>query len=177
MRGKMLLVTVGAGMFLAACSDKAPQNTSVPTPGPGGATSATGGPGPTNTPGGGGPVTGGVDRKAVCAGYQKAETEAEAKMTVVLPKAAEAIADPSKAPAVVAELKATLASFETALRAEAGRSGDAELKRAIEADVAVLTKAQQDLTAAGDDVTKAFAAINTEQFTAAGEKVRELCSR
>jgi hypothetical protein len=43
--------------------------------------------------------------------------------------------------------------------------------------VAVLVKAQQDLAAAGNDVTLAFAAINTDQFTAAGEKVRALCAK
>lgn len=171
MRDKMLLVIVGAVMLLAACSQKAPQNSSVPTSGPGGVT-------PTAAAGRTGePVGGGADRTAICAGYQKAEADTEAKMTVILPKAAEAMADASKAPAVVSELKTTLTSFETALRAEAGRSADPELKAAIEADVAVLVKALQDLAAAGNDMTSAFAAITSDQFTAAGEKVRELCAR
>jgi hypothetical protein len=77
----------------------------------------------------------------------------------------------------VAELKTVLSGFETALKAEAARSGDAELKSAIDGDVAVLVKAQQDLTAAGNDVTAAFAAINTDAFTAAGEKAKALCAK
>jgi hypothetical protein len=172
----MLLVTAGVGLVLAACSDKAPDNTSVPTSGPGqsGATSTLS-PGATGGPGG--PVTGAVDRKTVCEAYQKAEADAEAKLTVVLPKAAEAIGDPVKGAAVVAELKTVLSSFETALKVEAARVGDAELKGAIDGDVAVLAKAQQDLTAAGNDVTAAFAAINTDSFTAAGEKAKALCAK
>jgi hypothetical protein len=174
MRGKMLVVTAGAGLLLAACSDKAPDKASVPVPGPSQSNGST----TTQSPGpSGGPVTGGVDRKTVCGAYQKAEADAEAKMTVVLPKAAEAIGDPVKGAAVVAELKSVLSSFEIALKAEAARAGDAELKSAIDGDVAVLVKTQQDLAAAGNDVTAAFAAINTEAFTAAGEKVKALCSK
>jgi len=177
MRGRILVVTAGVGLFLAACSDKAPDNTSVPTSGPGqSGTAAPGSPGASGAPGGG-PVTGSVDRKTVCEAYQKAEADAEAKMTVVLPKAAEAIGDPVKGAQVVAELKTVLSSFEVALKAESARVGDAELKGAIDSDVAVLVKAQQDLTAAGNDVTAAFAAINTDSFTAAGEKVKTVCAK
>ncbi len=176
MRGRMLVVIVGAGLLMAACSSKSP-NSSVLTPGPGkSATAAPASPGATGTSSGI-PVTGGVDRKTICTAYQKAEAEAETRLTAVLPKAAEAIGDPAKGAPVVAELKAVLAGFETALKTEAARSGDAELKSAIEADVAVLVKTQQDLTAAGNDVTKAFEAINTDQFTAAGEKVKALCAK
>jgi hypothetical protein len=96
---------------------------------------------------------------------------------VVVPKAAEAIANPSKAAPVLTELKTILATFEAALKAEAGRPDDAQLRAAIHADVAVLAKVQQDLAAAGNDVSAAFAAINTEQFTAAGEKVKALCAK
>ena len=177
MRGRIFGLIMGAALFLAACSNNGVDKGSVPTTGAGasGIASTSASPGSSSVPGGG-PVTGGVDKKTVCAAYQKAEGEAEAKLTVVVPKAAEAIANPSQAPAVLAELKAILATFEAALRTEAARSADAQLKAAIEADVAALVKAQQDLQAAGNDVGKAFAAINTDQFTAAGEKVKALCS-
>ncbi|WP_203915071.1 hypothetical protein [Rhizocola hellebori] len=165
-----------AGLLLAACSAKAPDQVSVPTPGPAGSVGASASPGATGSPAPG-PVTGGVDRQTICASYRKAEADAEAKLTVVIPKAAEAIGDPAKAGPVLAELKAALAGFEAALKAEAARAGDAELKGAIDADVAALVKAQQDLAAAGNDVTLAFAAINTDQFTAAGEKVKALCAK
>jgi hypothetical protein len=166
----MLVVSMGAGLFMTSCSDN-PPGTSVPTPGPGQGSGSRASPGAN-----GGPVTGGVDRKTICAAYTKAEGDAEAKLMVVLPKAAEAVGDPAKAAPVVAELKTVLSGFETALKTEAARA-DAELKGAIDADVAVLVKAQQDLAAAGNDVTLAFAAINTDQFTAAGEKVRALCAK
>lgn len=158
----------------AACSDKSPDKPgSTPT---GAGPSASSSAGTTASPGSG-PVVGGVDKKTVCAGYEKAVGEAQAKLQVILPQLAEAMGSPSKAGPVVTELKTVITTFETAIAAEAARSQDAELRAAIEADLAAWRQAGKDAQAAGADAEKALAALQTPEFTKAGEKVRSLCEK
>jgi hypothetical protein len=123
------------------------------------------------------PVPGGTDRTSVCAGYDKAQGEAEAKLVVVLPKVGEALGDPTKAGPALTELKAVVASFDASLSAQANLAQDADLKAAIQADVSVLHQAGGDLAAAGNDVEKALAALQTDAFKAVGEKVKAICGK
>ena len=123
------------------------------------------------------PVPGGADRTSVCAAYDKAQGEAEAKLIVVVPKLAEALGDPSKAGPALTELKAVMASFDASLSAQANLAQDADLKAAIQADVNVLRKAGGDIVAAGNDVEKALAALQTDEFKAVGEKVKAICAK
>jgi hypothetical protein len=120
-------------------------------------------------------VPGGADLKTVCAGYSKVEGEAGAKFLTVVQKLPEAIAEPLKAGPAVTELKTALKDYQTGLKAEAARSADGQLRAAIEADVATIGKTVTNIEAAGDDVTRALAALNTPEFQKLGERVKALC--
>jgi hypothetical protein len=156
-----------AALSLAACEENEPQKLN-PGIGQSSRPSASAQPSP---------VPGGTDRTSVCAAYDKAQGEAEAKLIVVLPKVGEAMGDPSKAGPALTELKAVVASFDASLSAQADLARDADLKAAIQADVSALRKASGDLTAAGNDVDKALAALQTDAFKAVGEKVKALCGK
>jgi len=122
-------------------------------------------------------VPDGADRKTVCAAYAKVEGEAGAKFLTMVQKLPEAIAEPLKAGPAVAELKAALKEYQAGLSAEAARSADGQLRAAIQADAATIGKAVANIELAGDDVTKALAALNTPEFQRLGEGVKALCEK
>jgi hypothetical protein len=113
----------------------------------------------------------------VCAGYAKAQDEAEAKLVLVFPQLAEAMSDPTKAGPALSELNAAMASFDAALSAQATLANDTDLKAAIEGDLSALRHADTAIKAAGADVEKALAALQTDEFKALGEKVRTICEK
>jgi hypothetical protein len=159
-----------AALALSACSENDKPKTLNPPAGSSAGAPATPSPQPS-------PVPGGTDRASVCAGYEKAQGEAEAKLIVVLPKVGEALADPSKAGPALAELKAVLATLDASFNTQATLAQDAQLKAAIEADLAVLRKAGSEIQAAGTDVARALAALQTDEFKALGEKVKAICGK
>lgn len=163
---RLSILLAAALLALGACSENETPN-KLPT---GAATSGASSPA-------GSPVPGGKDRVSVCASYDKAQGEAEAKLVVVLPKLAEAMGDPSKAGPAITELKAVMASFDASLSDQVNLAQDAELKAAIQADVNSLRKASTAIAAGGNDVEKALAALQTDEFKAVGEKVRALCGK
>lgn len=122
-------------------------------------------------------MPGGADLKTVCTGYLAAEGAAGAKFLAIVQKLPDAMTDPSKAGPALAELKAALNEYRTELAAQAAKSADAELKAAIDTDVASLAKAIAVVEAAGNDVPKALGAMNAPEFEALGEKVRTLCDK
>lgn len=159
-----------AALALGACSESDKPKTLSPAPGSSAGASASASPQAS-------PVPGGADRASVCAGYQKAQGEAEAKLIVLLPKVGEAMGDPAKAGPALADLRAALTALEASLNIQANLSQDAELKAAIQGDVTVLRKAVNDVQAAGTEVDKALAALQTDEFKALGEKVRTVCGK
>jgi hypothetical protein len=169
MRSSIFAATVlaVAALAIGACSENDKPKT-LPTTGASGPANSS--PQPSASPGG-------TDRRSICAGYDKAQGETEAKLIVVLPKVAEGLNDPAKAGPAMTELKAVMASFDASLSAEAARSQDAELKAAIEADLGVLRKAGTEIQAAGTDVPRALAALQTDEFQAVGEKVKAICQK
>jgi hypothetical protein len=182
MRRRLAALALSAATLVAlsACADKAKD----PKPSTGTSKNATATPSPASTatpaavppsvvPG----VPGGADLKTVCAGYRKVEGEAGAKFLTLVQKLPEAIADPAKAGPAITELKAALKAYQAGLAAEAARSADGQLRAAIEADVATIAKATADIEAAGNDVTKALAALNTPEFQKLGERVKALCDK
>jgi hypothetical protein len=120
-------------------------------------------------------VPGGADKKTICAAYTKVEGDAGAKLVTILPKAAEALGDPAKAPAVIAELKVALADYEKGLAAEANRTADGELRGAIEADLGTIKAAQRTIESAGNDMEKVINSLNSPEFQKIGDKVKTLC--
>lgn len=172
------LIAIAALACLAACSDTKAPGDAEPSSPPAGATAtatpaASPGGDPSASPAPG--VPGGAARDAVCDAYLKAEGEVGAKLVVILPKVADAMADPSKAAGVLTELKAVLKGYEAALSAEAGRSPDGELKAAVEADLAAIRAALKEIEAAGNDMEKVLGALDSPEFQKLGEKVRTLC--
>lgn len=168
-------VTLAAMLFVAALPVTACANN--PEPGtdasasPSAGTTATVSIPPASGPG----VPGGADNAAVCAAYQAAQDQAQQKFIELLPRAAEATNDPSKAPAVLAELKTALKAYETAIAAEAGRAADGQLKAALEADLATLRATATSIEAAGTDMDKVLTALNSPDFQNLGENVKAIC--
>jgi len=181
MRRRLAALALSAATLLAltACADKAKdQNPSTgtsrnATATPSSAGTASQAPPPSVVPG----VPGGADLKTVCAGYSKVEGEAGAKFLTLVQKLPEAIADPAKAGPAITELKAALKAYQAGLSAEAARSANGDLRAAIDADVATITKALASIEASGNDVTKALAALNTPEFQKLGERVKALCEK
>jgi len=170
------LITVAALLFLAtACSDDKPNGQNGPTTGATPPTTTASAPATAvpSTPG----VAGGATKEAVCAAYLKAEGEAGNKFIAILPKAADAMSDPGKAPAVLTELKAALKTYETALTAEAARSADGQLRAAISADLATLAATVKAVESAGNDMEKVLTALNSPEFQQLGDKVKSLCGK
>lgn len=171
------LLAVGALLLLAACSD----NTTPPGGSPGGAenpTASAPAPDGSTTPGGNtGGIPGGADAKTICAAYTKAEGEAGAKLITILPKAAEAMGDPSQVPGVITELKVALGDYEKQLRAESNRTADGELKAAIDADLATIQATIKTVDTAGNDMEKVINSLNSPEFQKIGDKVKSLCEK
>jgi len=174
-----LVLSAAALLVLSACVDKPrDQNPSLGTGGnatttPGSGGTASPGVVPSALPG----VPGGADLKTVCAAYAKVEGEAGAKFLTLVQKLPEAIAEPLKAGPAVAELKTALKEYQAKLSAEAARSADGQLRTAIEADAATIGKTVANIETAGDDVTRALAALNTPEFQKLGEGVKALCDK
>ncbi len=154
-----------AVLLLGACNDsKSPQSQ------PAASASANASPAAS-------PVPGGKDKVSICAAYNQAQDQAQAKLVEVLPKVTAVLNDPGKAGPALAELKALVAAFGASLSAQVNLAQDADLKAAIQADVEVLRKTGDQIAAAGNDAQAALAALQTDDFTALGEKVTAVCEK
>ncbi|MDI1460878.1 hypothetical protein QEZ54_07870 [Catellatospora sp. KI3] len=147
----------------AACSDTP---TTEAGPGSSAAPSASAAAAPAGT----------ADKKTTCAAYEKAEMAAKVAMLATLGKAMDAITDESKQQELIGELKKTMVDFGTALTAAAADSADAEVKAALEANIAALTAATTAIETAAGDFDKATDAIDAPEFEQAGKKLEALCA-
>ncbi|MEU8004134.1 hypothetical protein AB0B66_23490 [Catellatospora sp. NPDC049111] len=163
MRRILATATLGLALLgMTACAD-----TDTPTPGasasiPAAATSA---------------AAAAMDKAAACAAYTKAEDAAKAPLMELAMQLDAIKADPAKAQEAVGKLTKAFTDFQAALAPIAAGVNDAELKAAVESDIAALNKVMPAIAASGGDVTKAMAALETPEFEKGGEAVRALCGK
>ncbi|MDI1465630.1 hypothetical protein QEZ54_32135 [Catellatospora sp. KI3] len=156
MRRILAAATLGLALFgAAACAD-----TPVDNPGASAAPSAASSPA-------------GVDKATACANLTKATDEFTAKFTALLPK----LTDPAGQKEAATQLLADLTAFQTAYGKDAAAIADADLKAAVQADLATLGSGLAAVGQANGDVTKIQAALSTPEFSAAGEKVKTICGK
>ncbi|WP_212826606.1 hypothetical protein [Catellatospora sp. TT07R-123] len=156
MRRILAAATLGVALFgAAACAD-----TPVDTPAASGAPSAAASPTPA-----------GVDKKTACENLTKADADFKAKIMPLLPK----LMDPATAGEAVQGMVKELPAFQAAYGKDAETIADAELKAAVQADLAGLNKALADVAAAGADQAKIQAIVTGPEFSSLGEKVQTLC--
>lgn len=105
-----------------------------------------------------------VSKAASCSAYDALETEIKGKMLPIMTEvlAAQenpAAADPIKLLNSLNQFKAIVAEYEARLAPIAAAAGDAPVKAALDAELAVTRKVKADMDAAGVDPTKLQAAI------------------
>ncbi|MBV1855654.1 hypothetical protein [Catellatospora tritici] len=156
MRRILAAATLGVALFgAAACAD-----TPVDNPGASSAPSVASSPA-------------GVDKATACANLTKATDDFTTKITALMPK----LADPAAQKDAATELLADLTAFQTAYGKDAAVIADADLKAAVQSDLATLATGLAAVGAANGDITKIQAALSTPEFSAAGEKVKTLCGK
>lgn len=179
MRRILAAAVLGAALFTAAaCADTATPNTD---PSSSAAASAAATPGASVAPSGSagtGTGTGTADTKAVCA---VVTAESKKFVTSIVTKAQEAgtsLSDPEKAKAFLDGLGKDYVALSTALKAEAAKTADPTLKKALEDMTKALdlsASALSDPQKLAQDPSKIQEILFSAELTAAGEALDKVC--
>lgn len=164
---RRVLATAALGLALlgmTACADQ--ETPSTANSGAPAASSAA--PAPAASP---------IDKAAACSAYMKAEEDLKKPLLETMMNLDAIKTDPAKAQTAIADMTKALATFETTLTPIAAGSVDAELKAAIEADIAALKKMPAAIAGAGADLDKIVEALSAPEFEKVGEGVRSLCGK
>ncbi len=165
---RRVLATATLGLALLGMSACADPETPGATPSGSAAAATSAAPAPAASP---------IDKAAACAAYLKAEEDLKKPLLETMMNLETIKTDPTKAQAAIADMTKALSTFETTLTPIAAGSVDAELKTAIEADIAALKKMPAAIAGAGADLDKIVQALSAPEFEKVGEGVRAACGK
>jgi hypothetical protein len=157
LRRFIAIAAVGAALFtVSACAD-------VPQEEPGTSTSPS--------------VTKAAlaDKKTSCDAYKALDAEMTTKSEPLAKDLSESESDPAKALTAFIEIKNLISQYETKLTPIAANAGDAEVKAALEAELAKTRRVKADLDEAGTDPAKlqtVFENVDDKE----GDKIKALCA-
>lgn len=180
MRRLLAAAVLGAALFTAAACADTPEPGAAPTTSAGASAEASPGAGvaPSGStaasPGAGGTV----DTKAACAAVTAESKKFITNLVTKAQQAGTSLSDPDKAKAFLDALAKDYVALSTAMKAEAAKTADPALKKALED----LTKALDASSAAlGDpqqlaqDPSKIQSILFSEELSAANEALDKLC--
>jgi hypothetical protein len=178
---KSIIAITVAVLFLGACSDNPP---AAQPDGSGGNpnTSSSGAPGggdPSGAPGGGAPGTGGTAQdKNACTNITARLSDWGLAFANAAAGLGSAGSDKAKIETVVNDTKAANAKFAGELRAEAGKTSDAEVKKVANDLAAALDKinGQLDPNKVAEDPNVLLSAFDLPEYAAAADAYEKVCA-
>lgn len=180
MRRILAAAVLGAALFTAtACSgDPVRPNAGGSTPSAGASTDASPSPGASAVPGASGAVTGTTDPKATCAAVIAESKKFVSNLVTKAQQLGESLSDPEKVKVFFADLTKDYVALSTTVKAEAAKTSDAKLRKALE-DVAKALDASVaqlgDPQKLAEDPSKMQQILFSPDLTAANEALNNIC--
>jgi hypothetical protein len=116
-----------------------------------------------------------ADKATTCTAYKKADLAAKVALMDTLGEALKAMDDKAKQQELIGELKKFLTDYAAALSTAAANSADAEVKAALEENIAGMSAAATAIESAAGDFDKASGALDAPELEAATKKLDSLC--
>ncbi|WP_155386294.1 hypothetical protein [Catellatospora paridis] len=180
MRRILAAAVLGAALFTAtACSGDPVRPNAGSTPSAGASTEASPpSPGASVVPGASGAVAGTTDPKATCAAVIAESKKFVSNLVTKAQQLGESLSDPEKVKVFFAELTKDYVALSTTVKAEAAKTSDPRLRKALE-DVAKALDASVaqlgDPQKLAEDPSKMQQILFSPELTTANEALNDIC--
>ncbi|MEU8074530.1 hypothetical protein AB0B31_03710 [Catellatospora citrea] len=179
MRRILAAAVLGAALFTAtACAGDPVRPNAGPVPSAGASTEGSPSSGASAVPGASGAVTGTTDPKATCAAVIAESKKFVSKLVSRAEQMGQALSDPDKVKVFFDELTKDYVALSTTVKAEAAKTADPRLRKALE-DVAKALDASVaqlgDPQKLAEDPSKMQQILFSPDLTTANEALNDIC--